>query len=131
MKRATREKLKAYWTAERRELARERALKRVRAEEQGEEERAYPVREPSEVARKLVVSRVPINPRMVECAGGDGEGAVMVEVGRNGTFVIGDEIECMKVGSGSEYRFVRMSDVGLRVDFRGLPVDRRRWEVRR
>ena len=133
--------MREAWTPERRAAARARALARMQSSYEEEKEVVFEgpggvcrVVEQSESGeiRKLVVSRVPINPRIVECEGGDGEGVLLVDVGRNGTLVAGDEIEVVRLeGAGVEYRFVRMANEGLRVDRIGLPMDRRRWEVRR
>jgi hypothetical protein len=141
---------KAWWTAERRAAAREAAYKRLgmiekKAEkEYGEALRAVAERkdEVGEVRErescggqkeflKMVVLRVPFNPRMVECVPAEVErevaGPELVYVGNNSKLAIGDVLECKAMeGQLGFWEFVRMVDDRLAIDEHGLPRDRRR-----
>jgi hypothetical protein len=79
--------------------------------------------------RRMLVRKVCVNPRLVEgvlVGNEDGE-LESVDVGRNGTLAIGDELLVRRHPEVLQlWEFVGMADQGLAVDMLGLPRDRRR-----
>jgi len=79
--------------------------------------------------RRMLVRKVCVNPRLVEgVLVGDEDGELeSVDVGRNGTLAIGDELLVRRHPEVLQlWEFVGMADQGLAVDMLGLPRDRRR-----
>jgi hypothetical protein len=135
----------AAWTVERREAMREAAKARWAAAREFEADKKEVVKEFGEKAkeleeeavtgisglagvRRMLVRKVCVNPRLVEgeLVGGDGQ-VEYVDVGRNGTIAIGDELLVRRSKEALElWEFAGMADSGLAVDILGLPRDRRR-----
>ncbi len=89
-----------------------------------------PTKKPNESSvseeQGLRVTKVCMNPRLVE---GDSDAGVrsLVDVGRNHTMAVGDEIVVRRHPEMMDVLlFVRMADVELAVDHVGLPRDKRR-----
>jgi hypothetical protein len=80
--------------------------------------------------RRMLVCKVCVNPRLVEgVLVGEEEGSELesVDVGRNATLAIGDELLIRRHPEVlGLWEFVGMADQGLAVDMLGLPRDRRR-----
>jgi hypothetical protein len=100
-----------------------RAAYRMRAAARPEN---FTVGKKEPVETEAVIVKVCVNPRLVE-AGGDGVSRVLVDVGRNHNFAVGDVVVVRAHPEMSDVcEFVRMGDAGLAVDHVGLPRDKRR-----
>jgi hypothetical protein len=138
----------AVWTEEKREAMREAAKARwaarrgevgAKANEEEVEEGASVAGAPNEEEsvgqpvggmRRLLVTKVCVNPRLVEgiFSGEEkGEGIETVDVGRNANFAIGDEVWVRRHGEALDlWEFAGLVDLGIATDMVGLPRDRRR-----